>query len=464
MHGSKSKMLKSLLPVVLGLVVIVVVVIVIPQAVQYIGKAAGYNANLVVNYEGVVGKMPTPWRNIAQGGEEPKDMIAPVVSEIKALRPEYIRLDHIYDAFKVVSRNNGQLTYDWSGLDGAVDSILKTGAKPMLSLSYMPDAISSGDMLAVPKDWNDWGSVVQATIEHYSGRTQKNIDGVSYEVWNEPDLFGSYKTYGEKNYLDMYEASARAAMRVRDTNLFEIGGPAVTALYENWLEKLINFVDQKNLRLDFVSWHRYATDLDQFAKDANQGRAWAEKIPALVNLKFYVTEWGFNSEVDKGYDTMYSAIHTIAASRAMMGAIDRAFVFEAKDGPGPEKYWGRWGLLTNEKYGTPEKKPRYFALDFLNGLAQTRIGVSGEGSWVKAIGSEDDNGNLKVLVVNYDPRGSHGEAVPITFENLPSGNFTYTKKDFMGSSRNLKVATTSASWKTTEYMAPNTATMISLDF
>jgi hypothetical protein len=45
--------------------------------------------------------------------------------------------------------------------------------------------------------------------------------------------------------------------------------------------------------------------------------------------------------------------------------------------------------------------------------------VSGEGSWVKSIASMDDKGNLKIMVVNYDPKGSHSEAVPMTFENLP---------------------------------------------
>src|SRR5690242_3633493 len=135
MMASKKKLLRSLFPVIFGLVVIVVVVVIIPQAVKYVGKASGVNADLVVNYEGVLGKMPTPWRNLAQGGEEQKDMIGSVVNEVKALKPEYIRIDHIYDAFKVVSRNGDQLTYDWKGLDGAVDKILATGAKPMLSLS-----------------------------------------------------------------------------------------------------------------------------------------------------------------------------------------------------------------------------------------------------------------------------------------------------------------------------------------
>lgn len=456
---------RQFLPLIIGLVGIIVVVVAIPAAVRYVGRAGGVEADLVVDYDGVLGKMPTPWRNLAQGGEEPKAMLGNVTNEIKALRPEYIRLDHIYDAFRVVAKNGGQLAYDWSGLDKAVDEILAAGAKPMLSLSYMPPVISKGDIIDLPSDWGEWGQVVQATIEHYSGKNNRNINHVIYEVWNEPDLFGSYKTYGDKNYLTMYEVSARAAAGAKNVNQFEFGGPAVTALYQNWLERLIKFADEKNLRLDFLSWHRYSTDLDRFEQDANQAREWAAKIPALVNLKFYVTEWGHNSEVDPGYDSKFGAIHTIAASRVMMAKVQRAFVFEIKDGPGKDKLWGRWGLLTHENFGIPEEKPRYRALQLLNDLGPFRISLAGEGSWVKGIASTDEAGNIKLMVVNYDPAGSHSEGVPILFDNLPKGNFKYQRRNFLGSTlAPIQVATSAAAWKTTEYLAPNSAVMITLDF
>ena len=462
--AKKKETISGLIPLIFGLFVIVIVVLVIPTAVQYVGKAAGVPANLVFNYEGVLGKLPQPWRNLDQGGEEPKEMLASVVEEVKELNPEYIRLDHIYDAFKVVSRTDGRLTYDWTGLDKAIEVILATGAKPFLSLSYMPIVISSGDMIAPAKDWSEWGQVVQATIEHYSGRSQKNIDGIIYEVWNEPDLFGGYKTYGGKNYLEMYSASAKAAARAQNVNPFEIGGPATTGLYQNWEERLIKYVAGNDLRMDFLSWHRYSYDLEQYERDARQARKWAENIPALVNLKFYVTEWGHNSEVDPGYDEKFGAIHTLAGARVMMGSIDRAVLFEIKDGPGAEKYWGRWGILTHEKFGTPEKKPRYHALQFLNNLGPYRLSVAGEGSWIKSIASTDDKGNLKIMVVNYDPKGLHSEAVPMTFENLPKGNFKITRTEFMGSSRTLNVATDAATWKTTEFFTSNSAAMFTVEF
>lgn len=465
--------MKQFLPLIVGLVGIVVVVVVIPQAVKYVSQATGYPANLVVDYQGVLGTMPHPWRNLAQGGEEPKDMIANITSEVKALKPEYIRIDHIYDAFNVVSKDGSGLHYDWGGLDGAVNSILATGAKPFLALSYMPKAISKGDMLELPTDWNDWSRVVQATIEHYSGKNDRNISEVIYEVWNEPDLFGSFKSWvssdytkpsGDKNYLTLYQYAASGAAIARNVNHFEIGGPAITALYNDWLTRMINFVGKKNLRLDFFSWHRYTTDLSQFEKDVNEARDVADKVPSLLGLKFYITEWGHNSENDAGYDGNFAAIHSLATTRVMMAKVQRAFVFEIKDGPGPEKYWNRWGLLTNEKYGTVEKKPRYYALQLLNNLGPFRISLAGEGSWVKGIASTDENGNIRLMVVNYDSTSKHSEGVPITFDNLPKTNFNYTRQDFMGSKRTVKVATDSASWKTTEFFAPNSAAIISLDF
>ena len=462
--ATKREMLKGIMPLIFGLLVIVVVVIAVPSTVRLITKASGQPANLVFNLEGILGKMPTPWRNFAQGGEEPSDMLADVVSQVKALKPEYIRIDHIYDAFNVVSRVDGNLVYDWSKLDGAVNSILATGAKPFLSLSYMPSVIARGDIVSPARDWNEWGQVVGATIMHFSGVNQKNIDGVIYEVWNEPDLFGKFKTYGDSNYLEMYKAASKAAVNARGTNVFEIGGPATTGLYKNWLETLIKYVAKNNLRMDFISWHRYSTDLTIFEKDVAQARSWAENIPALVNLKYYITEWGFDSENNNGYDQISSAIHLLAAGRTMIGTADKSFVFEIKDGPGPSKLWGRWGLLTNQKYGAPEKKPRYSAVEFLNSLYPFRMSVSGEGSWVKSLASTNENGQIKIMVANYDPKGVHVESVPMTFENLPKGNFTFSRQNFLGESKTKKVATTSATWKTNEYFSANSAAMFTITF
>lgn len=458
--------LKKLAPLIVVLLALPILLVAIPEAVRYLGRASGTPANLVIDMEGIIGPLPHPWRNLAQGGEElDKPMIASVINETKALQPEYIRLDHLYDGYNIVSRGgDGTLTYDWSRLDATIKDILATGAKPFLALSYMPPAISRGDIVDLPRDWGEWEAVVQATIEHYSGVNQMNIPNVYYEVWNEPDLFGGYKISAtEKNYLTLYSHSAAGARRAKNVNAYKLGGPATTALYKNWVNTFLDFCQKNNIRLDFYSWHRYNTDLEQFEDDWNQIYSWLDDHPERSDMELTITEWGHDSEVDPGYDTKFGAIHTLAVSRVMMGKISKGFIFEIKDGPGASKLWGRWGLMTNDKYGAPEKKPRYNAIQLLNSLGENRVSVGGEGSWVKAIGSETE-GVYKILVINYDASGKHAESVPVTLDNLPKRNFSYKRTDFLGGSKSQNVATTEAKWRTLEYMAPNSAAMIEVRF
>jgi len=47
--------------------------------------------------------------------------------------------------------------------------------------------------------------------------------------------------------------------------------------------------------------------------------------------------------------------------------------------------------------------------------------------------------------------------VPITYNNLPFSEFTFRRTDYSGKVRDLKVATSSATWVTTELMNPNSA-------
>jgi hypothetical protein len=71
----------------------------LPSAIQYVGKAAGVPSTWCSTMRVFWEKYPSHG-NLGQG-RRAKEMLAPVVTAVKALQPEYIRLDHIYDAFKV---------------------------------------------------------------------------------------------------------------------------------------------------------------------------------------------------------------------------------------------------------------------------------------------------------------------------------------------------------------------------
>ncbi len=428
----------------------------VSQKTNFFQKAFGVEADLKVDFNSTFLNFDDPWRNLAQGGEEKGRMSAPIIGKVKKLQPNYIRIDHIYDFYNIVSRNDdNSLSFNWSEFDLTIADIQATGATPFISLSYMPPIISKGDITDLPVNWGEWELVVQKTIEHISGRSGLNINNIYYEVWNEPDLFGKFKTYGDKNYLDLYYHSSNAAKRASNVNEFKFGGPATTDFYSNWMDKLVEANSGSGARLDFLSFHKYSKDLGDIESIAQKA--------SELGVETIVSEFGINSENDKAYDGMLSAIHTIASTAILDGKVSKVFNFEIKDGPGPEKYWGRWGILTHEKFGTPEAKDRFRALEYLNEMTGARILMDGQGTWVKAFGRRGSD-FLKIMVVNYDTYGSHIENAPVTFSNIPAKSFTLREKPFGGQVKETFVENSSDNWSTTVSLNPNSATMLELSW
>jgi len=439
-------------------------VIFVQRVQQYLSRATGTPANIVVETKTNLGTLPAPWRALAQGGEEKEKMLTATIPLIKPLSPKYIRIDHIYDFYNVVGgEKNGKMTYDFSKLDQIVNDIIACGARPMLSLSYMPPIISSGDVTDPPANWLDWQEVVRATIEHYSGRTGKNISDVYYEVWNEPDLFGKWKTYGEKDYRLLYLYAARGAASAKNVNPFKIGGPATTAFYKSWLEEFIKYVYQNNLRLDFFSWHRYSLDPQEFLADINFIDTLFTRHGGSYLLPKFISEWGSTAENSPLHDTGFDAAHAVAVIRQILDRVDLAFVFEIKDGQSPtsERFWGRWGILTHESAGLI-KKPKFFALEILSKIRGERLKVSGEGTWVTGFAAKDGK-SLRLILVNYDKEGRHTEAVPLTFTGLEPGNYILRKTSIDGKTITTNETVTQETLTKTVFLSANSLVLLELE-
>ncbi len=443
----KKRLLAQTLLVLSGLIITIAAASQIDQVREFFGQASGTPANLVVDTEKVVGVMPRPWRNLAQGGEDKNWSLTPISAKISRLHPNYIRIDHVYDFYDIVSGSPGNLQFNFNKLDKVLNEILATGAKPYISLSYMPPAITSSDITDVPVNWSDWQTVVQRTVQHISGT--RGISDVYYEVWNEPDLFGKWKYYGNKNYLTLYTYAVRGAMNTRGTKPFKIGGPATTAYYKNWMDALLKHAAKNNLRLDFLSWHRYTYDIDQYKQDALNARYLLRQYPQFDGLtEIQITEWGHDSRNQAGYDSRFAAAHTVAGAINMVGLVNKAFVFEIQDGKDPngQTYWGRWGLLTSPTTGGVPK-PRYWGLKMLDSITNQRLQILGQGSWVKGLAAKTPDGKVQIILANYDPRGRHSESVPITFQNITPGKYLIKTQRLSRRNSRLYIATTSATLK-----------------
>ena len=377
------------------------------------------------------------WDGVAQGFEKLPDQdfrLSPVAGLLKGVNVRYVRIDHVYDGYDVVSRADGGLMYDWSKLDALVGDILSAGAIPFFSISYMPSAISKSDILDEPTDWGEWGAVVSALVGHYSRDYRGGLSNVIYEVWNEPDLFGGWKMNRGKNYTTLYSVASRAANGVNGARTFKIGGPATTGFYTAWVNGFYEKLDS-SVRIDFFSWHRYSASVDDFVKDAETAKKLMERQIARSQY-LYITEWGVNPERGSAYDGRWAAAHYLAVNTALSKtAIDLALAFEVLDGaPGDEQYHGGWGMLTNPKYGAVAKKPRFAAWEMITKLTGNQLPLVGEGSYVSALAAKDPAGVARVLLVNYDERGQHTELVPVTVTGLMEGTYAVTEKYLSGRS------------------------------
>ena len=410
--------------------------------VRYVVGAEGRLSAIAVESDRVLGPMPKPWTALAQGGDNLKAFLQGHESKVQVLGPKYLRIDHIYDLFNVVSRNDSGLVFNWTELDKLVEEIVAVGASPFFSLSYMPVAISSGDILSEPKDWQEWSLVVQKTIEHYSG--ELGLSDVYYEVWNEPDLFGNWKIGGKKDYRVLYYYAALGAARANGVKAYKLGGPATTGLYKNWLDGMFRYVMQNKLRMDFFSYHRYDLDLLKYAEDVKSIDLWVNSYPYLSHVEKIVSEMGPSSEMGGNNDNILGAAYTVATARELMGKIKYGFGFSVS---------GNWGVIG---------KPRYESLQFLSRLGENRLSVTGEGSWVKAIGAKNGS-KYQVLLVNYDPKQTHSEVVPVSFLGLNDKLFNLTVEMVGGIKRTVEVATTEAILQTSVPMSPNSVAIVELE-
>ncbi len=419
--------------------------------------AAGTPADILVDTKRYQGNVQSSlWQNLSQGGEESNDMIKPIIPLLRPLEPKIIRIDHIFDYYQV---DQGQGNYDFSRLDQAINSILLTGAKPMLSLSYTTAEMTiNGQNAGEPKDWNQWYQLVKATAARYS--LEKNITGIYYEVWNEPDLFGGWKYNTSPNYSTLYIQTSRAVVNGAKNSAYKVGGPAITAFYPNWIKSLFKTASDNRLRLDFISWHKYTKNLNDFDKDFNNLNNILNIYPQYFNIERIITEVGPNSEPDSWYDNELSGIHFISLATRMAGKIHRLFPFEPVDGPTArsDKSTG-WGLITHPSNGT-KPKPRYYSIQFLNQLKGTQLSTTGNGSWVTALSSKNNN-TFQLLLVNYDQNQNHFETVPVTFQNLTPGQYSLKTINYLGNS-SIKTVMATANYHEKIYMEPNTALLLEL--
>ena len=178
----------------------------------------------------------------------------------------------------------GKIKYDFRISDLRLDYLVECGYNVLIAYGGMPDCIAEscdnktasakGATRYKGKLWNSmppkdpavWEEICYEYTKHIIERY--GIDVVSkwyLHCFNEPDHKGFFLSHLEKTevearlraYCPMYEGFVRGVLRADER--LRIGGPALAGSLD-FFKGFLEFVKEKNLRLDYIAVHNYGTD------------------------------------------------------------------------------------------------------------------------------------------------------------------------------------------------------------
>ena len=270
--------------------------------------------------------------------------------------------------------------YNWEHLDRVMQGVTSLGAKPFVTMTTVPQwlwqrgvseetvqapgvpARRIGD-ITPPRDLRRWASLVRDTVAHLN--VHKDFGAQYLEVWNEPTARVFWNGTLEE-YLELYETTAIAAKQADPT--IKVGGPATAGLQPEWIRPLMRRCKERDVPLDFISWHCFSRDPARYDRQVRYVRGLAAELDLQPEL--CITQWNYAWGVREmqRLSSPFAASYALASLKAMEDArLDVAIYFASADWTGLGTYSGL--VLSDGK--TP--KPVYNAFKMLASLGEERI-------------------------------------------------------------------------------------------
>jgi xylan 1,4-beta-xylosidase len=186
---------------------------------------------------------------------------------------------------------NDESQYNFSYVDQIYDGLLAHHVKPYVEMSFMPRKMAADPsmlhpfwyhpVVSPPRDYAEWGAMVQAFAEHLVARYGiAEVSTWKFEVWNEPNLDFWAGVPKQATYFALYDAAAKAIKSV--DNRLQVGGPATAQAA--WVPEFLAHVKAAGVPADFVSTHVYANDTAPNVLHVNEDVARDEMVYRAVKM------------------------------------------------------------------------------------------------------------------------------------------------------------------------------------
>jgi hypothetical protein len=301
-----------------------------------------------IHIDGSAGGEPVRIRDhcLGQGGVDDVPFSPAVVDRLVELRPPLIRM-FIQEFFRMMESPG---VYHWQTVDRAVESIVATGATPLLALCMKPKCLfpKVDHSITTPTDWRAWEDFVEAAVRHFA--RDRGWEGIWYEVGNEPNIGergGCPYLFEPQAYGEYYARTVRAVRRGDPSG--KVGGPALAgppfgAEGAPWPGQFAQRIVDEGLPLDFFSWHSYSQDaerLETSVRDAVAGlRALGEPFASAATV---FGEWNitYNCNFQPG-EYVQSAFLVDTVGRLLSTGLDYSCYYHVMDCPMYLEKWRDW--------------------------------------------------------------------------------------------------------------------------
>jgi xylan 1,4-beta-xylosidase len=392
---------------------------------------------------------------------------------------QYVRFHGLFhdDMFVYREDAQGNPIYNFQYVDDLFDRMLAKGVRPFVELSFVPSELAVVKNTTFwwqangspPSDYQKWGDLVRATVEHWVARY--GIEEVLrwyFEVWNEPNLTDSFFRGTQQQYFELYKVTAQTIKKIDPA--LRVGGPATSNFdmdqdalakaqtspkpfdpmtipwHPIWIEDFFAYCKNNNLPVDFVSTHPYPQDFAIDQPGTPQGKSYRRSIDStrddlqtlrrMVDASPYphaeiqLTEWSSSpSPLDHTHDSLAAAAFIAKTNLESIGLVDSLSywvftdVFE-ENRKTDSIFHGGFGLINYQQI----VKPAFHAYRFLNQLGDDLL----EQKAGAVVTRDRTTGLVTALAYNYPVEEQI--SIPVT-DSVESADAL----DASGSSRGLEI-------------------------
>lgn len=252
---------------------------------------------------------------------------------------------------------NDPASYDFACTDECFLMTMEAGTKIFYRLGQTIEHQIKKHGTLPPKDFKKWAVICEHIIRHFNYGWADGLHlGIEYwEIWNEADLdeddSDNKRTWGgtKAQFFDLFEITAKHLKKCFPE--LKIGGPAL-AWREDWADDFLREMHERNVPLDFFSWHIYCKEPWEMTDKTERMRALCdkhgyEKTENIINEWNYIKGWTDDYVYSiKTINGIKGAAFTMACISASQGSsLDMLMYYDTR----PSCFCGAFDLYTFER-------------------------------------------------------------------------------------------------------------------